>query len=53
MEEKKIKAKLSLVKANKSSIKKVIKSLETELKNIKNRNEHPLSVTSILEGFQK
>ena len=41
--------KLSLVKANKSSTKKEIKSLKTELENIKNRKEHPLSVNNILE----
>ena len=42
-------AKLSLVKANKSSTKKEIKSLKIELENIKNRKEHPLSVNNILE----
>ena len=42
-------AKLSLVKANKSSTKKEIKSLKTKLENIKNRKEHPLSVNNILE----
>ena len=42
-------AKLSLVKANKSSTKKEIKSLKTELENIKNRKEHPLSIYNILE----
>ena len=47
--ERKIKAKLSLLKANKSSSKKEIKSLETELENIKNRKEHPLYVNNILE----
>ena len=49
MEERKIMAKLSLLKANKSSTKKEIKSLETELENIKNRKEHPLYVNNILE----
>ena len=48
-EERKITAKLSLVKANKSSPKKEIKPLETELENIKNRKEHTLSVNNILE----
>ena len=42
-------AQLSLIKANKRSTKKGIKSLETELENIKNRKEHPLSVNDILE----
>ena len=49
MEARKIKAKLSLVKANKSSTKKETKSLETELENIKNRKEHPLFINIILE----
>ena len=40
---------LNLVKANKSSAKKEIKSLETELENIKNRKEHSLPVNDILE----
>ena len=48
MEERKITAKLSLVKAIKSITKKEIKSLKTELESIKNRNEHPLSVNNIL-----
>ena len=41
---------LSLVKANKRSTTKEIKWLETELENIKNRKEHPLSINNILEG---
>ena len=36
-------------KGNKSSTKKEIKSLETELENIKNSREHPLSINDILE----
>ena len=48
-EERKITVKLSLVKANKSSTQKEIKSLEIELENIKNRKENPLSATDILE----
>ena len=40
--------KLSLVKPNKSSSKKEIKLLETELENIKNWKE-PLSIINILE----
>ena len=48
-EERKIIAQLSLVKANKRSTKKELKSLETELENIENRKEHPLSVNDILE----
>ena len=40
---------LSLVKAIKRSTKKEIKPLETELENIKNRKEYPLSVIVILE----
>ena len=40
---------LSLVKAIKRSTKKEIKPLETELENIKNRKEYPLSVDDILE----
>ena len=41
--------KLSFLKVHKSSTKKEIKSLETELENIKNRKEHPLSVNDILQ----
>ena len=48
-EVRKITAQLSLVKANKRSTNKEIKWLETELENIKNRKEHPLSVNDILE----
>ena len=48
-EERKITAQLNLVKANKRSTNKEIKWLETELENIKNRKEHPLSVNDILE----
>ena len=48
-EEREITVKLSLVKANKSSAQKEIKSLEIELENIKNRKENPLSATDILE----
>ena len=48
-EERKITVKVSLVKANKSSTQKEIKSLEIELENIKNRKENPLSATDILE----
>ena len=40
---------LSLAKANKRSTTKEIKWLETELENIKNRKEHPLSINHILE----
>ena len=50
MEERKIMVKLSLVKANKSSKQKEIKSLGTELENIKNRKEHPLSVNNIVSS---
>ena len=42
-------AQLSLVKANKRSTNKEIKWLETDLENIKNRNEHPLSINNIVE----
>ena len=49
-EERKIVVQLSLVKANKRSTTKEIKWLETELENIKNRKEHPLSINNILEG---
>ena len=48
-EERKITAQLCLVKASKRSTNKEIKWLETELENIKNRKEHPLSVNDILE----
>ena len=48
-EERKITAQLSLVKANKRSTNKETKWLETELENIKNRKEHPLSVNDVLE----
>ena len=51
MEERKIMVKLSLVKANKSSKQKEIKSLGTELENIKNRKEHPLSVNIVSSAF--
>ena len=47
-EERKIMAKLSLVKANNRSAKKENISLETGFKN-KNRKEHPLSINKILE----
>ena len=47
--ERKITTQLSLVKVNKRSTNKEIKWLETELENIKNRKEHPLSVNDILE----